>query len=409
MTAGTARQNSAAATKSDMPVGAPSVADLVSRAVKISAHIEATASEAERNRRMPDEIVDMIASAGIYQMLVPKRYGGFEMKISDMAQVMKALSPLDTSTGWITAFYIGHNWMWCLLPEEAQQEIFANGPSALGPVMVAPSVSATPVDGGFRVSGRAKWGTGSSHAQWCMVSGIVKSGTLGPPDIRMFAMPWSEARVEDTWHTSGMAATASHDVLFDAVFVPAHRVLDITATRSGKAPGTQLHANTLYATPFTPFLCFIAAAPLVAVARGITVHAIERAKAFVSSYSGRTSIDNPALQIRLAKADMISRAAETLLDDLVRDLEQHAQNAPVDVEDRVLMRAKASYIASLCREVVTLLAQGSGASAHMIDSPIQRAFRDINMASCHVVFDQDPTMELRGKMLVGTPPAIILA
>lgn len=388
----------------------PSTADsLIARAADISKEIEESAQEGERARRTPDRIIDAISKAGIYEMLVPRRFGGHELRVSDLPKVIKALSPLDTSTAWTTSFYIGHNWMWCLLPEQAQAEIFANGPCARGPVMVAPTVRATPVDGGFRINGRAKWGTGSAHADWCMVGGMVETSAGGPPDIRMFAMPWTDARVEDTWFTAGMAATASNDVIFESVFVPSHRVMRMDEVRQGTSPGAQLHENNLYKTPFTPFLCFIAAAPLVAVTRGIALYATQRAKEFVSSYSGRSNIDNPALQIRLAKADLASRAAEVLLDELAKDLERHAQTSPADVEARVLMRAKASYIANLCRDTVTLISQGSGASAHMLDSPIQRAFRDISMAACHVVFDQDPTMELHGKMMVGTPPAIILA
>lgn len=382
---------------------------LIARANDISLQILESAEEAERARRTPDRIVDLIASAGIYEMLVPKRFGGHELRITDLPKVIKALTPLDTSTAWTTSFYIGHNWMWCLLPEEAQAEIFANGPSTRGPVMVAPTVKASPVDGGFRINGRAKWGTGSAHADWCMVGGMVESAAGGPPDIRMFAMPWADAKVEDTWFTSGMAATTSNDVIFDNVFVPAHRVMRMDEVRQGASPGARLHENHLYKTPFTPFLCFIAAAPLVAVTRGVAQYATQRAKEFVSSYSGRSNIDNPALQIRLAKADLASRAAEILLEELAQDLEQHAQSSPADTTTRVLMRAKASYIANLCRDTVTLISQGSGASAHMLDSPIQRAFRDISMAACHVVFDQDPTMELHGKMMVGMPPAIILA
>lgn len=388
---------------------APTRDTLITRAQEISREIASQATSAETNRRLSDDIIASIDDAGIYQILVPKKYGGLEMSISDYIDVILALSPLDASAGWTSSFYIGHNWMWCLLPEQAQQEIFANGPSARGPVMVAPTVKATPKDGGYVLNGRAKWGTGSAHAEWCMVGGIVASDSAGPPDIRMFAMPWHEVRMEDTWHTSGMAATASHDVLFEDIFVPPHRMMNVADVKAGNPPGAALHNNPLYFTPFTPFLCLIASAPLVAVARGVAQNAIVRAKEYVSSYTGTTSAENAALQIRLAKADLMSRAAETLLRDLASALEDGAKRAPVPIGERVVMRAKASYIATLARDAVTLLSQGGGASAHMTDSPIQRAMRDLTMASCHVVFDQDPTMELHGKLLVGMPPDIILA
>jgi len=391
--------------------------ELVAKARKLAPVISSRAEEAERNRRIHDETIAEIADAGLFQILVPKRFGGYEMPPSAMVDILRVLSPLCVSTGWNSGFYMVHNWMWCLLPEEAQEEIFADKPYALGPVMIAPSARATPVDGGFRVNGRAKWGTGSAHADWCMVSGIVdsapaekpKPGKPAPPNVLMFAMPWSEARTEPTWFTSGMAATSSNDVVFDNVFVPHHRVMDVGPSRSGESPSAALHNNYLYSTAFSPILALAAVAPLVAATLGNAEHAVDRAKTFISSYSGTSSIDNPALQIRLAKADLSAHAASVLLDELAQSIEADSLTPPIDISSRALQRAKASYIASLCRDTVTSLAHGSGASGHMLNSPIQRAFRDISMASCHVVFDQDPTMELHGKMLVGKPPAVILA
>lgn len=391
--------------------------ELIAKARKLAPVISSRAEEAEQNRRIHDETIAEIADAGLFQILVPKRFGGHELTPSAMVEILRVLSPLCVSTGWNSGFYIVHNWMWCLLPVEAQEEIFADKPYALGPVMIGASTRATPVDGGFRINGRAKWGTGSAHADWCMVSGVVdavsidapKPGKPVPPNVLMFAMPWREARTDTTWYTSGMAATSSNDVIFDNVFVPHHRAMDVGPTRSGESPSAALYNNHLYSTAFSPLLALAAVAPLVGATLGNAEHAVERAKSFISSYSGKSSIDNPALQIRLAKADLAAHAASVLLDDLTRSIETDSLAPPIDISSRALQRAKASYIASLCRDTVTLLAHGSGASGHMLNSPIQRAFRDISMASCHVVFDQDPTMELHGKMLVGKPPEVIMA
>lgn len=391
---------------------------LVERAKAIAPRIAERAQLAEAERRIPDETIREVADAGLFQILVPKKYGGHELGIPQMVEVMKVLSPLDVSTGWTLSFYMIHNWMWSLLPEQAQQEIFSDTPYTLGPVMVAPTVRATPVDGGYRINGQAKWGTGSSHATWCMVSGIVQEsgdkkspggGPPKPPQVLMFAMPWADAKCVDTWRTSGMAATASHDVIFDNVFIPEHRVMDAAPARSGESLGATLHAGHVYKTAFTPALVIAALAPMVAGTKGVADHALQRSKEFLSTYTGQSSVDNPALQIRLAKANLMADAAMTLITQLAADIEADSLQGPVPIKRRAHQRAQASYIANLCRECATLIAQGSGASGHMLDSPIQRAFRDLNMAACHVVFDHDPTMELHGKMLLDRPPAFIMA
>lgn len=389
--------------------------ELVSRARSLAPRIAARAEDAERNRRIHDETIAEIAEARLFEILVPHHWGGHGLGIADMVAVLKELSPHCVSTGWVSGFYMIHNWMWCLMSKEAQAEIFADGPSRLGPVMVAPSVRAVPVPGGYRINGSAKWGTGSAHASWCMVSRIVDSAEPSvdpaakpsPPVVLMFAMPWRAARLEDTWHTSGMAATASHDVFFDNIFIPQHRTFDAGPARSGE--GDRQFSSPVYRTGFTPALCLAALTPLVAGTLGAVSHAVARAGSFLSTYSGKSSADNPAAQIRLGKASLMAESASILIDQLARDVEHDSQHPPIDIKSRAAQRARASYIATLCRDTVTLLAHGAGASGHMSDSPIQRAYRDISMAACHVVFDHDPTMELHGKMLLGRPPAMILA
>jgi alkylation response protein AidB-like acyl-CoA dehydrogenase len=391
---------------------------LVERAKRLAPGIAARAEQAERDRRIPDETIAEVAEAGLFATMVPRRYGGHELGVRALVDIMRELSPLCVSSGWTIAFYMAHNWMWCLLPEEAQHEIFNGNSYCLGPVMVAPTVRARPENGGFRITGAAKWATGAAHASWCMVSGIVEDAEdctapsgpgPKPPDVRLFAMPWRDVKMIETWRTSGMAATASHDVVFEDIWVPGHRVMNVTPARSGQAEGARVHASPIYNTAFTPLLCISALAPLVAGALGAASHAVARARAFQSTYSGRTSADNPAAQIRLAKADLAAKAASTLIDTLAADIERDSLCPPVPIESRARQRAQASYIATLCRDTVTALAHGAGASGHMLESPIQRAYRDISMAACHVVFDQDPTMELHGKMILGMPPAVMLA
>ncbi|MEZ5946949.1 MAG: acyl-CoA dehydrogenase family protein [Hyphomonas sp.] len=198
-------------------------------------------------------------------------------------------------------------------------------------------------------------------------------------------------------------------IVFDNVFIPAHRVMDATPARSGEAPGGRIHNSPIYTSAFTPMLCVSALSAIVGGTLGAAAYAVERSKTFLSSFSGKTSVDNPALQIRLAKADLAAETASRMIDQLAEEIEADSLTAPIPIERRARQRAMSSYITSLCRDTVTSLAQGTGASGHMLDSPLQRSFRDITMASCHVVFDQDPTMEMHGKMLVGRRPPVILA
>ncbi|PJD98772.1 MAG: acyl-CoA dehydrogenase, partial [Mycobacterium sp.] len=47
------------------------------------------------------------------------------------------------------------------------------------------------------------------------------------------------------------------------------------------------------------------------------------------------------------------------------------------------------------------LLEASGASAHFLDNPLQRAKRDVDVISGHVIFDYDTSRELAGALAIG--------
>ena len=68
-----------------------------------------------------------------------------------------------------------------------------------------PPGRAVPVDGGYRVTGRWRYGTGVMHADWAMGLGV---DSTNPSNARWFLFPVADATVYDVWHMDGMAATA---------------------------------------------------------------------------------------------------------------------------------------------------------------------------------------------------------
>jgi hypothetical protein len=74
------------------------------------------------------------------------------------------------------------------------------------------------------------------------------------------------------------------------------------------------------------------------------------------------------------------------------------------VEDRIALRLQVAYAMSLCREAIRTVCEASGSSSHFLENPLQRALRDINVMSSHVVYDLDGALELHGRAMIGLPP-----
>src|SRR5215475_3354641 len=210
--------------------------ELIGRTVALKSLLAANSREAERIRRPVDAVWDALRASGIFYHFVPKVYGGLEFGVDTFMDAMLPLAEGCSSTGWVASFCVEHNWILAHFTKQAQDETFGGGfPYVIAPGVTFPPGIMTPVDGGYRVSGQWKWGTGVMHADWILAAALLPDG----PRPRMYFVlaPADQAIVPDTWHVDGMIGTGSNDVVLRDVFVPAHRVVVMADMRDGTAPG----------------------------------------------------------------------------------------------------------------------------------------------------------------------------
>ena len=117
---------------------------LVERVRALTPTIAAKSFEAEAQRRPLDEVIDALKATGVFRSFVPKRYGGYEIDMATYVDIGLAVAEADPSMGWITTFYMEHNWLLTMFSEELQDEIFGAQPFVLAPGSVNPSGRAIP-------------------------------------------------------------------------------------------------------------------------------------------------------------------------------------------------------------------------------------------------------------------------
>ncbi|WP_298674291.1 hypothetical protein [uncultured Sphingomonas sp.] len=379
--------------------------ELVRRTTALKPLIAAHALECEQLRKPVDVVWDAIRKTGCFYHFVPKRYGGLEFDVDTFIDAMLPIAEACGSTGWVTAFCVEHNWMFAQFSEQFQEETFGGDfPYMIAPGATNPPGVAQPVADGYLLSGQWKWGTGIMNADWVMVVGV--NPETRPPQPLMLALPASEVDVIDTWFVDGMIGTGSNDIRCEQVFVPAHRVIKMAEMRNASGPGATLHAhNPVYRMPMTPFQAVTAAIGAVGVARSAIAHFKERIG--VRALVGTTVKQNekPAAHMRLGEASAKVAAAEMILRKTARrNVELAAGPDPVRDEDRIALRAQVALAMNLCQAAIRLIAEGAGSSAHMLNNPIQRALRDVNVMASHVVYDFDGANELLGRSLIGLEP-----
>lgn len=379
--------------------------ELVARVEPLLPAIAARAAEGERLRRLPDETLALLREADVFRALVSPERGGHGLGLDAVLVLGLTLGRADTATAWVTTFLVMHSWLLSMFPDVVVDEVFGDRGYALAPAALSPTGTATPVDGGYEVTGRWSWGTGVMHADCALVTGVVVADGL--PDLRMVLLDLDQFAVDDVWHTDGMRATGSNDIVCREVFVPAERTLSFRALAEGQVrpvPGTPMAGY-----PVVSVLCLTAATPLVGGAGGAFAAYRERLAARVLAYSlGERQVEKPAAQVRLARADADLRAARLLLEDCVRTLDEAygPNGAGMARPDRSILRMSTTTAVHTAKQAVASLCDAAGGSIHLLDQPLQRFQRDLNTGVGHAVFDADRAAEVHGRILVGLEPAL---
>ncbi len=376
-------------------------ADLVERARGLTALLAKHAAEAERLRQPHDAVIAALETSGIFELMVPRCYGGRELDLDTYVEVGLALAEGDASMSWVATFYIEHNWMLCQFPETFQRELFANRSYVLAPGSVSMGGVAEPSEAGFRLKGRWGWATGVVHSDWVLVGGRVNREDEAV-DLRLFALPKSEVEVPDTWYVDGMCGTGSHDIVIHDQFVPEERSVSFLEMLSGAAPGSKLHEGPLYRTPMIPILALAASMPAVGQARAAVHGFRERMQERVLYGTTTRQSEKATAQVRLARAEIEAREAEDLLRKVAANVMELRERATP--EDRNRWVASLAYAVDRSKRVIGSIAEASGASAHLLTHALQRAKRDVDTLSTHTIFDLDGRLESYGRVLLGLEP-----
>lgn len=378
-------------------------AELVTRIGELAPLIADHAQQAEQERKPVDEVIAALAQTGVFKACVPRRFGGYEIDIDTFIDVGLAVSEACTSTGWVTTFYMEHNWMLAQFPPETQQAIFGAQPYILAPASISPNGKAQAVDGGHRISGRWPWGTGVMHADWVILNGVV---TGDQPDPRLFLVPRSQIEVADTWYCDGMEGTGSNDMIATDVFVPQGYSESLSGMAVGRGSGAVWHDSPCYRHPMLPLLAIAAATPAVGAARRSLELFRERLGGRVLYGTASKQAQRQAAQIRLGDVAARVDASETLLRKAGHDLQAWGHQPMIcPAEERARLRVTIAQVVRACRDVIIQIMEASGASAHLKPHPMQRIHRDVNTLSCHTVFDLEIGAENYGRLLLGLDPA----
>src|SRR5699024_7745036 len=137
---------------------------------------------------------------GFFRLLQPRRYDGLEADPIDFYTAVKEIASADGSTGWIASVLGVHPWQVALFPDEAQQAVWGGDTSTRVSSSYAPTGKAVLTDGGYMLSGKWSFSSGSAHATWVLLGGLVLNEDGNVVDFKTFLLPREKYQIVDVWN-----------------------------------------------------------------------------------------------------------------------------------------------------------------------------------------------------------------
>ena len=371
-------------------------AALLEAVARLAPAIVDVVDEIERARRLPLPLVEALANAGLFRMMVPRAYGGLEADPLTVFEIVEAVARLDGSTGWIVMIGSGTPaFVAPYLSEAAAWEVFQREPNAVLGGTTASLGRARAVEGGYRVSGRWAFGSGSEHCAWLASGCAIYDGEQprlaadGQAARCVVVTPSADVTILDTWTVAGLRGAGSHDYAMEDIFVPAAFAPDpITDLR--RQPGPLYAAHFMLVTN-------------AAQALGVARHALDAFAAQAAGSPERPAQlgDRPLAQLRLAQAEPLVGAARAYILATTADAWASATcGAELTRAQRSAIRLAMTYAVQSAAQAIDLVRDTAGASAIYVSSPIERCHRDIHVATQHAVV-ATPSYEMLGRVLLG--------
>ncbi|MFJ4175333.1 hypothetical protein [Microbacterium sp. NPDC089696] len=347
--------------------------------------LRAGAEQTEKDRRLVETSARAMLDAGLLHACAPGRVGGGGGAARSLIEVVSELSRGESSAGWVAMIANMTAWTMGLLPDDARDAVYGPDPHAVSISQFGAGGKGVQVDGGYRISGRWPFASGSFHAQWTISGFLVVDEDGIPQEIRWALMPIEDMEIEDTWYVTGMAGTGSNTLVGNDLFVPESWTLTADAFAGRRFPAWH-DDETSYRSSVSSIACLGLAAPLLGMAEAIwdlTVESMNKGRA-ISNWGYDDVRDSWGWRSALAEARSSIDTGRLLLFRGASDLDLAAEEGRVlDNTQRARLKSDQALSTSHFRNAVENLMDINGTRSFALSNPLQRIWRDFGTASRH--------------------------
>ncbi len=336
-----------------------------------------------------DETIADLQEAGFFQMLQPKRWHGGETTPIESFEVTSILAEADPSVAWVLGVVGIHHYHLAFFDPKAQEEVWGDNPKTLISSPYAPG-KAKRVDGGYVLSGRWGFSSGSDHCSWTFLGGNIdgeeNTGQAKQSGMAQycFLLPRSDYEIIPNWDVHGLRATGSNDIVVKDAFIPEHRALRWESVLTNKAPGLKMNNGVLYKIPFFQIFSRATQAPsALGALKGLVQTFIDFNYQKVSRHGVNISANQAAV---LAVSQALSHAEEMktqVYKNYARVIAELEKGPSISMDERRQFRFQSSQIPPRCAHLAGELFRLSGGHAIYKQYDFGRLYNDLIAIQSH--------------------------
>lgn len=365
--------------------------------------------------QLTPRVRDILRTSGVMRALQPFEHGGMEADPAEYCRLVMDISAQAPSAGWVAGVVGVHSFEFAQADPRLQEEVWGKDVDSWAASPYAMLGRARRVEGGWRLTGRWPFSSGTDWCDWIVVGGLAEALDGADPGVfaepHHFVLPRSDYVIhQDSWDTMGLRGTGSKDVEAVDAFVPDYRVFNVKKLNDREYHRRNRPDSPLYEMPFDYIFPGVIAAATIGIADGVVRRFWEYSEARVNR-GGLKSIDHPHQMAALgaAMAD-ISASRLHLLADIKRGYD--IATAGGKVPNALQHEARRNQVRAVRRaaDAAHTVFSNVGGNVARNSNPIQRFYRDLTVALCHACNADQQVYAAQAAYTSGRPipPGIIV-
>ncbi|MCZ6831750.1 MAG: acyl-CoA dehydrogenase family protein [Gammaproteobacteria bacterium] len=383
-------------------MGSPRAEQLLQAARDLQPVLRERAELCKQLRRVPDETFADFQAAGFFKVLQAEQYGGYAMDPQVFYAVGLELAKACMSSAWVLGVVAVHNWQLALFDDQAAQDVWGDDPTTLLSSSYAPVGKVKLVEGGFRLSGRWSFSSGSEHCKWVFLGAVVptEEAPFDMANYRTFLLPIEDYEIVDNWDVVGLQGTGSHDIVVEDAFVPEYRTHKVIDAFNCDNPGNAVNTAPLFRIPFMQvFVRAVCTASLGALEGSLDAY-VEVAKTRVAGPVPMRDDPNAKMLAAEVKAE-IEQMKLVMYRNFDNMLDCARAGEPIPIEDRIRYRYDSAIVADRCLELSGRMLKAVGSGGIRNGSEVLARHLDILASQAHVANHSTPFAVNMGGVLLG--------